>query len=330
MSILITGAAGFIGFALAREAVKRDIKVYLVDNFARGAKDDDLLSLCTSDNACLLEGDLLDPQFCAQLPFNEVKTFYHFAAINGTQNFYERPYEVIKANFSTLTNVLDAIPLNSNLNFVYSSSSEAYAGSVELDIAPIPTPEAVPLTILDPLNSRWSYGASKLLAEIALNSFAKNKSIRPFIVRFHNIYGPRMGFKHVIPNFVEKIINILESGSTTCEIMGAQQTRSFCYIQDAVRALMTFSRLDIEPGIYNIGDPREEISIQNLYKKCEKILSPDLSTDVISIPPLLGDVSRREPDITKLTSLGFAPQNSLDDGLKLTISWYRNYFDSIS
>ena len=125
MAILITGAAGFIGFSLARNAASKGKTVYLVDNFARGQRDKDFEHLCSLPQCVMLDGDLLDKEFCQKLPFEKVSTVYHFAAINGTQNFYDKPYEVIKANFTTLTNVLEAIPNNCCLKFLYSSSSEA-------------------------------------------------------------------------------------------------------------------------------------------------------------------------------------------------------------
>lgn len=325
MSILITGAAGFIGFALAKSALDLGETVYLVDNFVRGKRDFLFTELCSRPNAIFLEGNLLDPEFCSSLPFSDVSTIYHLAAINGTKNFYEKPYEVIKANFSTLTNMLDAIPSDCCLNFLYSSSSETYAGSVELGIAPIPTPEDVPLTIADPSNLRWSYGASKLLAEVALNSFAVNGSINPYVVRFHNIYGPRMGNKHVIPNFVEKINLLAHDGSHSCELMGADQTRSFCYVDDAIRALLLFRSSSIPSGIYNIGDPRTEISISDLFVKCCQILLPDATISIVPIDAPAGSVSRRVPDISKLASIGYEPAVPLDTGLLETINWYKTF-----
>ena len=327
MSILITGAAGFIGFSLAQDAASKGKIVYLVDNFTRGQRDDDFENLCALPQCVMLDGDLLDQDFCQKLPFEKVETLYHFAAINGTQNFYDKPYEVIKANFTTLTNVLEAIPENCNLKFIYSSSSEAYAGSVENGPAPIPTPENVPLTIADPSNPRWSYGASKLLAEVALFSYAKASNIIPYIVRFHNIYGPRMGVKHVIPNFVEKILSMKDQVDPQIELMGHDQTRSFCFIDDAINALNIFDEKTIETGIYNIGDPRAEITVEKLFKYCCEIILEGQTIPIIPIAPPKGSVSRRVPDIRKIGNYGYIPKTDLREGLCKTISWYLEKYE---
>ncbi len=327
MSILITGAAGFIGYHLATLYSQKRQRIYVVDNFARGDSDSYFSNLINKNNVTFLEGNLLSREFCQSLPHKDINTYFHLAAINGTANFYEKSYDVIKANILTLTNILDSIPENKSAKFIYTSSSEAYAGSVEKGIAPIPTPEEVPLTIIDPTNPRWSYGASKLLAEVTLFSYSKSRRIEPYVVRFHNIYGPRMGFKHVIPNFIEKIIKAnSKEKNKGIEVLGSHQTRAFCYIQDTLKALEIIESEKIPSGTYNIGNDNEEIEIGDLFNLVSEALNGE-GLKIKDSPAPKGSVSRRLPDISKLKQYGYIPKISLKEGLKVTVDWYRDAFN---
>lgn len=321
---LITGGAGFIGFQLASHLSKiKSNKVYIFDNFTRGNEDVDFVNLLKKDNVFLIDRDITSPS-----SFNDLNDFdfiYHFAAINGTNNFYSIPDDVIKVGVIGTINILDWFKNQNRGKLIFSSSSETYAGAEKLlgSKFPIPTDETIPLVINDPKNIRWSYGGSKIIGEVLMYSYMKKYGLNSQLglIRFHNIYGPRMGFDHVIPQFIERIIN----KENPFNIYGATATRAFCFIDDAINALELIMNNEKSMGdVFNIGNDKEEIQIVDLSKKLFNVANYQVDTKIQNAPK--GSVDRRCPDISKIKKLGFEPSVSLDEGLIKTLKWYKNYY----
>ncbi|OGX09025.1 MAG: hypothetical protein A2Z88_06910 [Omnitrophica WOR_2 bacterium GWA2_47_8] len=324
--ILITGGAGFIGYHLARHLIETtDSEIVLVDNFLRGKMDHDFEELVKNPRIQLLNLDLTDLSSYEKLG-SGYSHVYHLAAINGTKLFYEIPHEVLRINALTLIYMLDWFAKkNHDGKFCFTSSNEAYAGGLNaFGVLPIPTPEKVPLVIDDPYNPRWSYGSTKLVGELFVIHYAKAYNFRALIVRPHNFYGPRAGYDgHVIPDFCGRIAAHIDP----FPVYGADDTRTFCYIDDAVRAmrmLMDSDKTDGQPiETVHIGD-FAEITIKDLVEKMFTIVGwHPKSLDIQSSPP--GSVKRRLADVSKLQKLvGWKPEISLDEGLKRTYDWYLN------
>lgn len=322
--VLITGGAGFIGFHLAKHLLDatKDIELVLVDNLQRGKLDEDFSKVVDDPRVKLLTLDLTDPSVYSSLG-NGYEHVYHLAAVNGTKLFYEIPHEVLRINTLTLIYMLDwFVKHNREGKFCFTSSNEAYAGGLNaFGVLPIPTPEKVSLVIEDPYNPRWSYASTKLIGELFVIHYAKVYNFRALIVRPHNFYGPRAGYDHVIPEFSLRIQKRVDP----FPIYGADDTRTFCYISDAVRAmqmLMESSKTDGQPiETVHIGD-REEIDMKGLAEKLFAVAGwHPKSLDIKSSPP--GSVKRRLADITKLQQMtGWKPEVSLDEGLKRTFKWY--------
>jgi UDP-glucose 4-epimerase len=314
--VLVTGAAGFIGFALA-EALSRqpDTAVCVVDNFVRGERDAAYDELCARDGVTAFELDLTDRQALEALPAG-FDIIYHMAALNGTQNFYERPYEVVRCSTLPTFHLLDRYGAGRGLKrFVYAGSSEAYAGTVSTFDWPVPTAENVPLCISDPSNVRWSYGASKLHGEVMVIAAGKQCGVDYTIIRYHNAYGPRMGDKHVVPDFLARMRQGVYS------LYGHKDTRSFIYVDDAVRATML---LAASPGAanetVNVGSDHE-ISMLELGRTMLALAGIEAEIELHDSPP--GSVSRRAPDVSKLRALvGFREESSLTEGLRATMDYY--------
>ena len=244
--------------------------------------------------------------------------------INGTGNFYSRPVEVLKVGILGTINVLDWFVTLPHARLLYTSSSEAYAGACRLlgERFPLPTPETVPLVVDNPQNVRWSYGGSKILGEIACHAYAQERGMKDFrIVRYHNVYGPRMGFDHVVPQFIERIVK----GEQPFTIHGGDETRTFIYVEDAVRATeIVMERPETAGGTYHIGRMTGEIRIKDLAQQLFDIAGVQPPVEILPSPP--GSVSRRLPDVTKLAQLGFEPSVGLDDGLARCYDWYKDAF----
>lgn len=326
--ILITGAAGFIGYHLLKHLLdlSKDTEFVLVDNLRRGKFDENFVKLLEDKQVKFLALDLTDLTVYAKLG-NGYDHVYHLAAINGTKFFYKMPHEVMRINMLSLIYMLEWFrDHNRDGKFCFTSSNEVYAGGLNVfGKLPIPTPEKVPLVIEDPYNPRWSYAATKLAGELFIINYAKMHNFRALIVRPHNFYGPRAGYKsHVIPDFSERITAKIDP----FPIYGADDTRTFCYIDDAVHAmqmLMDSPKTDGQPiETVHIGDSRE-ITIRELAEKMFEVAGwRPKSLDIKNSPP--GSVKRRLADTTKLRNLvGWAPEVPLEEGLRMTYEWYSQH-----
>jgi len=316
LKVMVTGAAGFIGYALAESLSRRgDVHVCAVDNFLRGESDQAYAELCARDTVEACNLDLCDREAVAELP-EAIDVILHMAALNGTQNFYERPYDVVRCSTLPTFNLLDRYgALGGFKRFVYAGSSEAYAGTVSGFGWPVPTAEDVPLCITDPDNLRWSYGASKLHGEVLVTAACHQYQKDYTIIRYHNVYGPRMGDKHVVPDFIQRMKKGVYS------LYGHSDTRSFIYIDDAVRAtLMLAESAAAANQTVNVGS-ENEIRIIEIGRMLLQLAGIDATIELHDSPP--GSVPRRAPDISKLKELvGYTEATSLTDGLRRTLDDY--------
>ena len=326
--VIVTGGSGFIGYHLADYLSRQDIELTVIDNHARGKSDAMFEKLISRTNVKFLNADMTDKDFYSRLN-GYYDQIYHLAAINGTKNFYERPYDVLRANILTLMNMLEWCNSKNCGGFLYTSSSETYAGTLNcfFDEHPefLPSSENIPLTIDNVLNPRWSYGGSKLIGEILTANYCRVINIPFKIIRYHNIYGPRMGFEHVIPEFIKRIYN----RENPFKIFGGQETRAFCDVRDGIRATEAVMQSEKCNGeIVHIGKSDEEIKIIDLLKKLLAIAkyNPEFSIQ----PAPTGSVKRRCPNTNKLYELtGYRAKISLDEGLPVIFDWYMKKYSEI-
>ncbi len=317
MKLLITGGSGFIGSALARRMLKEGHTVTVFDNEVRGniSRLKDVI-----DDIKFIQGDIRD--YASVLKATEgVDSIAHLAYINGTEFFYTKPELILEIALKGIVNTVDAAIANGVQNYFLMSSSEVYQTP---DI--VPTDENAIMKIPDPFNPRYSYGGGKLISELYLINYSRKYFERSLIIRPHNIYGPDMGWEHVIPQFAVRAINGLNSCFDSLimpfKIQGnGTQTRSFCFIDDFVDGCNLLINYGSHNNIYNIGTT-EEISMSLLANKVVGYFSkkPNIIHD---IEPE-GQTNRRCPDISKIISIGFRVQTTLDEGLKKTLPWYLN------
>lgn len=316
---LITGGAGFIGFHLAKHLHEQGQEVTVVDNLSRGRMDEEFKGFIDKPNVKFIQCDLTDQQQVNNLG-EKYDYVYHLAAINGTKYFYEIPDKVLKVNTLASIYILEWFMKSGSKKILFSSSSETYAGTMRRYGIPIPTPENVPLCVEDVKNARWSYGGSKIIGELFFINYARVHKFRMSIIRYHNIYGPRMGFEHVMPEFALR----LNKKENPFKIFGGKETRAFCYVKDACRATQMVMESDkTDDEIVHIGNDTEEITMIDMAKKMFKIAGFEPKLDIKEAPA--GCVQRRCPDISKLRSLtGFMPETNLDHGLRSLYDWYKD------
>ena len=320
-NILITGAAGFIGFHLAKFHQEIGDKVFILDNFFKTkTKDKEFLDLIKKKNVYFYNIDLAEKIKLNKLKTKKFDVVYHLAAINGTSLFYKIPYQVFTSNIKMTMNLLDWLKDKTINNLIYSSSSEVYSQSYHLNLIKIPTDENALITFKTPIGDRMSYGLSKFFGEFLVSSFLRNNKVNGCTVRFHNIYGPRMGNKHVIP----ELINRIKKSKKELKIFGGKQTRAFCYIDDTIKYLHLLSnKKKYNFDLYHIGHSKGEIKILNLVKKIQKLMNKNLKIKDYGEPP--ESVERRCPNTNRIIKeTKYRPETSLHNGLMKTLKWYLN------
>lgn len=312
--VLVTGGSGFIGAALTAELVRTGARVRVLDDNSRGAPRR-LAGIAQEIE--FVVGDVRDPS-AVDAAVRGVDEVHHLAFVNGTEFFYGAPDLVLDVGVKGICNVIDACRRQSVGTLVLASSSEVYQTPPH-----VPTDETAPLVIPDPHNPRYSYGSGKIISEIMAINYGRKLFDRVLIFRPHNVYGPDMGFEHVIPQFVlrmKKAADLHRDRMIRFPIQGnGTETRSFCHVSDLVQGVMIMRAKGEHLGIYHIGTS-EEVAISNLAHRIAAEMGLELELVPASVLP--GSTARRCPDITKLISLGYRPLVPLDKGLPPTIRWY--------
>ena len=317
--ILVLGGAGFIGHHLAARLAGEGHALTLVDDFSRGQADAALAALRARPSVVFHRADLTRTGALDALP-RDWEQVYMLAAMVGVRNVERDPARVVRVNTLALLNVLEWLPGRGETLF-FSSTSEAYAGGVSNGTVPVPTPEDVPLSVPDPAAPRWAYAASKILGEVAVLHEARARNLRAVVGRFHNVYGPRMGADHVIPELALRALRREDPFA----LYGAEQRRAFCHVADAVEAMIRLVGTEAAWGrVVNIGNDAEETRIGDLAR---------LILDGAGFAPALqhrpappGSVARRCPDLSRLRALtGYQPKVSLAAGVRETFDWYRQW-----
>ncbi len=318
---LITGGAGFIGYHLAKSLSENGNLVHVVDNLARFDMDDEFSNLVDRDNVEFFKADLTDNDWHFEIDDNYDQVF-HLAAIVGVSAVENHPEKVISINTEALLNVLDWVSSGNTDKFLFASTSEVYAWTRKFYDLPIPTPEDIPLSITDISKSRATYALSKIHGEAATYHFCEDADMPFVITRFHNIYGPRMGMRHVIPEVYKRVYQ----GEDPVDVYSPSHSRAFCYIDDAIKALRLLTAKDVPNGVYNVGNDEEEVQISSLAKLILEVADKS-GMDLSFIESNGNGIKRRCPDISKLKNeTGYQPQVSLKEGLQRTIDWYRSTF----
>ena len=317
---LITGGSGFIGAALAITLVRAGNKVRVLDNQARGAMR--RLSVIANDFE-MVEGDVRDPETVARA-VKGVDSVCHLAFVNGAEFFYKMPELVLDVGIKGIVNVIDACKKAAVPELVLASSSEVYQSPPE-----IPTKENAPLIIPDVFNPRYSYAAGKIISEVMAINYGRKFFERVLIFRPHNVFGPDMGFEHVIPQFILRMKELAAktSGTVQFPIQGSgKKTRAFIFIDDFIDGLMLMLERGKHLEIYHIGT-NEEVTIEEVARLVAKHFNRTI--EVVVGEDVAGGPDRRCPNIEKIKQLGFAPKVTLMRGIELTAPWYENNVNAV-
>jgi nucleoside-diphosphate-sugar epimerase len=299
---LVTGGAGFIGSNLAAKlAENTDNQVTAVDNLSTGFRN----YVDKRDNLKFIKADVNTFNDVAGVFYQPYDYVYHYAAVVGVQRTLHNPVTVLK-DIDGIKNVLDLAKNTGTKRVFFASSSEVYG-------EPVAFPQVEGTT---PLNSRLPYAIVKNLGEAYLRSYKQEYDLDYTLYRFFNTYGPKQSTDFVMSKFIDAAlkdqdITIYGDGS---------QTRTFCFIGDNVEA--TINAISDPTALnetINIGNDNE-ISILELAQKIIQITGS--KSKIVHLPPLKeGDMTRRQPDISKMKQLLKREMTSLDDGIRQLIEY---------
>jgi UDP-glucose 4-epimerase len=305
MRVFITGGAGFIGSHLCDALLKEGHQVSILDNMSTGSAAN---IAHIKDQIEIHQGDIRDVALVekAMAPADLV---LHMAAALGVNTILENPIESVSTNFTGSEVVLNAAT-KLNKRIIIASTSEIYGKNPKQ-----PLSETDDRVVGAPQKIRWTYSDAKALEEAIAHALFLTKQLKVTTIRLFNTVGPRQTGRYgmVLPRFVQSALK-----NEPITIYGdGTQSRVFCHVADAVRAILTIAKTDSTIGeVYNIGGVGET-TIQQL---AEKIIERTKSTSTITYTPYdqaytagYEDMQRRVPDITKIkNSLGWSPEKNLD------------------
>ncbi len=307
---LITGGAGFIGSHLCERLVADHHEILCLDNFYTGNKANIQL-LLNKSNFELVRHNVWLPIYL------EVDQIYNLACPASPVHYQNDPVGTVKTAILGAINML-GLAKRCQARILQSSTSEVYG-----DPQCHPQEESY-WGHVNPIGPRACYDEGKRCAETLFFDYHRQNGVDIRVVRIFNTYGPRMhpNDGRVVSNF---IVQALHGNDLTLYGDGSQ-TRSFCYIDDLVEALIRMMRQDTSIGPINLGNPAE-ITILEL---AERVLQLTSSRSKLSFHPLpADDPIKRKPDISRAKSiLNWEPRTSLEDGLKETISYFRQLMNN--
>ena len=321
MKVLVTGAAGFIGFHVSKHLLERGDTVIGLDNFTPyydvSLKEARLQELQNLNKDLVFEKlDLLDNDalsiFCSE---HQPDRIIHLAAQAGVRYSIEHPRDVIQANVVTFMNILDQANELGVEHFVYASSSSVYGSNQD-----------IPFRVTDNVDHPISmYAATKKSNELMAHVYSHLYQLPSTGLRFFTVYGP-WGRPDMSAFLFAKAIY---SGETIKLFNHGNHRRDFTYIDDIVSGVIKV--LDSPPetkanhyALYNIGN-NQPVELMEFLRLIEQNIGKKAITELVDMQP--GDVEETYADIDAISNdLGYNPTTSIDIGIAKLIDWYKSYY----
>ena len=311
--ILLTGGNGFLGkyfveiFKNYNVFLKKPLKLLVIDNSFKKNE------LSKDRNIKFVKADI-----SKNIKINfQPNIIIHAAGIASPFYYRKKPMETLEVAIEGTKNCLKIAKRN-NSKFIFFSSSEIYG---DPDKNFVPTKETYRGNVSS-MGPRACYDESKRLGETLCYIYNNYFNLHTNIIRPFNVYGPGMGQKdyRIFPNFISNIIN-----NKSLKIYGnGNQTRTYCYITDAMEGFLRVVSLGKSGEAYNIGNNKPEVSVKDIYKLLQNITEKKIACKIVNHPKSYPDdePQRRCPDISKARKhINYKPKIKLKNGLKTFLNW---------
>jgi UDP-glucuronate decarboxylase len=305
MRILVTGGAGFIGSHLCERLLADGHDVLCLDNFFTGRRAN-IVELLDNHRFELVRHDVIEPILL------EVDQIYNLACPASPVHYQYNPVKTVKTSVMGMINML-GLAKRVRARILQASTSEVYG-----DPLVHPQPEEYWGNV-NPIGLRSCYDEGKRIAETLMMDYHRQNHVDTRIARIFNTYGPRMleNDGRVVSNFVVQALR----GKPLTLYGDGDQTRSFCYVDDLVEALILLMNINDVYEPVNLGNPGE-FTIKELAEEVTKICSSKSGIEYLPLPQ--DDPKQRKPDISRAqTLLGWNPTIPLHEGLKKTVAYFR-------
>ncbi|MBU2637806.1 MAG: SDR family NAD(P)-dependent oxidoreductase [Nanoarchaeota archaeon] len=308
-TVLVTGAAGFIGSHLVEALLEKGVEVSCFIKY-NSRNDWGFLEELPDEKKKTIKvitGDIRDSEIVRHAA-KDVDVIFHLAALIGIPYSYTNPKENFMTNVMGTYNVMQAALDNGVKKVVHTSTSEVYG-----------TPDSLPITEEHKLKGQSPYSASKIGADKVAESFYHAFGLQVAIARPFNTYGPRQSARAVIPSSISQALKngIIKYGS-------GEPTRDLNFVADTVAGMIKIAECDKSAGeVINLGSGKE-ISMLKLMDKIAALTGKNIKImqDPARVRPAKSEVLRLCADNSKAKRIiGWEPKIDLDTGLKMTIEW---------
>jgi len=322
-NILLTGGFGFIGkyilevLILLRDTQNTTFNIFVVDNFITSQESS--LNYYKNKNISCINGDINKP-LDLKMKFD---TIICLAGIASPYYYNKFPLETLNVSINGVLNMFE-LKHDENTKIIFFSSSEIYG---DPPINEIPTKETYRGNVTS-IGPRACYDESKRVGETICYIQNEKYKRKTAIIRPFNVYGPGMNLNdyRIIPNITRSVLKneellIYDTG---------KQTRTYCYVSDAIIGFMKVFFKDENFGVYNIGNDSGEISVLDLVKKTEQVINEKINYKITDYPKEYpaDQPNRRCPDIEKAKiNLGYVPKINLNLGLQKHLDWSKKTFN---
>jgi len=323
--ILITGAAGFIGFHLCKQLSSKSVHIIGIDcinsYYSTQLKKDRLAQLESIDNFHFIKMDICDKPALDKL-FEEEKfdVVINLAAQAGVRYSIEQPYKYIDSNLIGFINILEAVRHNPVKHLIYASSSSVYGNT-----------DKIPFSTDDDCNEPVSlYAATKKSNELMAHSYTQLYKIPVTGLRFFTVYGPMGRPDMAYFSFTNKIVN----GETIQVYNNGDLERDFTYVDDITLAIEKIINLPFDTPeekekpyrLFNIGN-NKPVKLMHFINTLEKHIGKKATKEFL--PMQKGDVYRTYADISDLEKrIAYKPNTTIEEGLSKFVQWYNAYYQS--
>ena len=309
--VFVTGGAGCIGSFVVDELLREGVQeVITIDNFDKGQREN-LAPALASGRVRLVEGDIRNAALAQEL-LEGIDHCFHLASLKIIQCMAE-PQESLEVNITGTFNVLEACVRHKVKKIVFSSTASVYG---QADI--FPTPETH-----HPYNNKTFYGALKMGNELMLRAFYRMYGLKFNILRYFNVYGPRMDANGKYTEVLIRWYKLIQQQQPPLIYGNGQQTMDFIYVEDVARATVLAMKNDSFNEVFNCASG-VETTLEGLCQALLRAMRSNLAPCYMPLPQDRNkiEVLRRLADISKAKQvLGFVPRVSLPEGLERLVAW---------